>query len=277
MTVHNSTMHRWYTYDTDIAFFNSRTSGGTFWLGRLIGVADYGDNPNNHPIVLKLETGGESDYFVSFNCARGINVDVQLASNHGTLHRVKDGDGMTYSQSTLITTLSGGLNVTVKNWRKSGMDLTIHVIKINLGLSPGYADVKIIFGPQTLTTSETSTTTKSSTVTSSSLQVTFDSGTTYSTSWSGYIAEDDSLIKFPTKVNLYIGSGSDELYLGYKDGEVHLLRKSSSGDVNIVVSIAKGGSQVIMNWRFLGYGLLIEVRENDIDKFPSVNLLFRPE
>ena len=269
MTVHNSKIHSWYTDDTDIALFNSGTSGGTSWRGKIIGVADYGNNPSNFPIMLKLETGGGSDYFVSFNRATGVNSEVQEASNRVTLHRVEDGDGMRYSQSTLIATLYNGRSATVENWRMSGIDLTIKVIDINIASSPAYADVMIIFGPQTITTSST---VKSS---SPAPDVTFDSGTTSSTSWSGYIAEENSgLFDFPTKVNLSTGGSiSGGLYLMYKDGVVNLLH-SSSGDVNVMASIAKGEEEIITNWRYSG-NLLIEVGENSNDEFAIVSLQFR--
>lgn len=280
MIVHNSTMHRWYTDDTDIAFFNSGTSGGTSWRGNIIGMADYGYNPSNFPIILKLETGGGSDYFVSFNRATGVNSEVQEASNRVTLHRVDDGDGMSYSQSTLIATLYDGQSATVENWRKSGIDLTIKVIDINVASSPGYADVMIIFGSQTITTTSSTitTTTTSSTIKSSSpaADATFDSGTTSSTSWSGYIAEENSgLFNFPTKVNLSTGGSiSGELYFMYEDGVVNLLH--SSGDVRVMASIAKGEKEIISNWRYSGYDLLIEVGDNSNDELASLSLQFRP-
>ena len=59
----------------------------------------------------------------------------------------------------------------------------------------------------------------------------------------------------------------------YKDGVVNLLH-SSSGDVNVMASIAKGEEEIITNWRYSG-NLLIEVGENSNDEFAIVSLQFR--
>ncbi len=142
----NSTTHSWYTDDTDIAFFNSGTSGGSSWRGKIIGVADYYNNPSNFPIMLKLETGGGADYFISFNRARGVNSEVQQAKNQVTVYQVDSGDGTRYSKSMLKIALSSGRSATIENWRRSGKDLTIKVNTISTYSSPGYADVQVSFG-----------------------------------------------------------------------------------------------------------------------------------
>ena len=141
-----TTMHSWYTDGTDIAYFNSGTAGGTSWRGNIIGVADYNNNPSNYPIILKLETGGGSDYFVSFNRDTGINADVQQAHDQVTVYQVSNGDGVSYSKSMLKAALRSGRSATVENWRRSGKDLTIKVHSINTSSSPGYANVQISFG-----------------------------------------------------------------------------------------------------------------------------------
>ncbi len=141
-----TTMHSWYTDGTDIAYFNSGTAGGTSWRGNIIGVADYNNNPSNSPIILKLETGGGSDYFVSFNRDTGINADVQQAHDQVTVYQVSNGDGVSYSKSMLKAALSSGRSATIENWRRSGKDLTIKVHSINTSSSPGYANVQISFG-----------------------------------------------------------------------------------------------------------------------------------
>ena len=302
---HNSTEYSWYTADTDIAFFNSGTTGGTSWSGRLIGMSDYGNNPYNHPIILKLETGTGSDYFVSFNRAGGVNSEVQEANDLVLIHRVEGGHGTEYSQSMLTSTLYGGRTGTIENWRKSGIDLTVMVNEINLWSSPAYADVLIKFGetttttttstttttPETTTTTETPTTTTSTTTktpetttttstVTSSYHVTFDSGTTSSTSWSGYIAEEGSNFAgsdFPTRVHLYSGS-SNTLYLEYKDEQLYFQSKRSTGDVYTMGAIPVGGSELVANWRYSGYDLAIEVGETEYtNEYARVKLVFRPE
>jgi hypothetical protein len=305
LIVHNSTKYSWYTADTDVAFFNSGTTGGTSWSGRLIGMSDYGNNPYNHPIILKLETGVGSDYFVSFNRAGGVNSEVQEANDLVLIHRVEGGHGTEYSQSMLMSTLYGGRTGTIENWRKSGIDLTVMVNEINLWSSPAYADVLIKFGetttttttstttttPETTTTTETPTTTSltttktpettttTSTVTSS-YYATFDSGTTSSTSWSGYIAEEGSNFAgsdFPTRVHLYSGS-SNTLYLEYKDEQLYFQAKRSTGDVYTMGAIPVGGSEFVANWRYSGYDLAIEVGETEYtNEYARVKLVFRPE
>ena len=301
--MHNSTKYSWYTADTDVAFFNSGTTGGTSWSGRLIGMSDYGNNPYNHPIILKLETGVGSDYFVSFNRAGGVNSEVQEANDLVLIHRVEGGHGTEYSQSMLMSTLYGGRTGTIENWRKSGIDLTVMVNEINLWSSPAYADVLIKFGetttttttstttttPETTTTTETPTTTKSTTTktpetttstVTSSYYVTFDSGTTSSTSWSGYIAEEGSNFAgsdFPTRVHLYSGS-SNTLYLEYKDEQLYFQAKRSTGDVYTMGAIPVGGSEFVANWRYSGYDLAIEVGETEYtNEYARVKLVFRPE
>ncbi len=98
--------------------------------------------------MLKLETNGESDYFVGFNRAAGINSDVVQAGNRVTVYQVQDGDGMKYSTSSLKGSLGSGNRMVVDGWRSTALDLVIVVNEINTSASPGYADVEITFGPQ---------------------------------------------------------------------------------------------------------------------------------
>jgi len=303
--VHNLTEYSWYTADTDVAFFNSGTTGGTSWRGRLIGMSDYGNNPYNHPIILKLETGTGSDYFVSFNRAGGVNSEVQEANDLVLIHRVEGGHGTEYSQSMLMSTLYGGRTGTIENWRKSGIDLTVTVIEIDLWSSPAYADVLIKFGetttttttstttttPETTTTTDTpttttltstetpETTTTTSTVTST-YDVTFDSGTTSSTSWSGYTAKEGSDFAgsdFPTRVYLYSGS-SNRLYLEYKDEQVYFQVMRSTGDMYTMGTIPVEGSELVRNWRYSGYDLAVEVGETEYtNEYVRLKIVFRPE
>ncbi|KAL3768912.1 hypothetical protein ACHAW5_008827 [Stephanodiscus triporus] len=260
----------WYTADTDIAYYNSGIMGGTSWRGRLIGVADYDNNPSNYPIILKVETGSGSDYFVSFNRATGINSEVQEAGDMVAIYRVDGGDGLVYSQSMLKATLSDGRSTTIENWRKSGLDLTINVIEINTWSSPAYADVEVLFGTQGMAYMQTS----AATMTSTSSTVTFDSGTTDSKTWTGYIATMDSgETSFPTRVNLYTGSATS-VYLEYRDGEVFIM-KDSSGNESEIGKIWEWSTEIVEDWRYTGYDLSIEVKEANAE-YASVELVFRP-
>jgi hypothetical protein len=277
--VHNSTMNRWYTADTDIAYFNSGTAGGTSWSGRLIGVADYGNNPNKYPIMVKIEVGGASDYFVSFNRARGINSEVQQAHDQVVIYQVDSGDGKTYSKSMMKAALRGGRQATIENWRKSGKDLTIKVIKINTSSSPGYAEISILFGPQ-ITTSEISMVSETSALTTSILStVIFDSGTTESKRWTGSIAalnESSGRVSsnnnYPVAVRLYTGDAS-EWYIEYKDGDVFLDKVLFSGDGYNTSTLKPGQPETISNWRNSGYDLVIVVKDIS-DEYASIEITF---
>ena len=48
------------------------------WTGKIIGVAEYDNNPTNDPIIIKLVSGSGSsggDWFIGFNRAIGRNAD----------------------------------------------------------------------------------------------------------------------------------------------------------------------------------------------------------
>ena len=60
--------------------------------GEVIGLADYKNNPNNRPIVVKLESLG-------FNRAVGINKDTAAARDKVTV-MVAGSDGIGYSRSS---------------------------------------------------------------------------------------------------------------------------------------------------------------------------------
>ena len=146
----------WYNEnDFDTRVWNSGTVGGTQWSGAIIGIADYNNNPNSRPVVVKLESGGPDDLFVGFNRAKGINIDVADARNQVTVTEAGN-DGLGYSQSFLKATLSQGESYRVVNWRGTGVDMTIYVHEINLSANPGYADVTMSFGdPQIHQTTST--------------------------------------------------------------------------------------------------------------------------
>ncbi|KAL3770178.1 hypothetical protein ACHAW5_009273 [Stephanodiscus triporus] len=270
----------WYTADTDIAYFNSGIMGGTSWRGRLIGVADYDNNPSNYPIILKLETGGGSDYFVSFNRDSGVNSEVQQASDQVPIYQVAGGDGMTYSKSILKAALREGRSATVENWRKSGLDLTIKVIEINTWSSPAYADVEVLFGTQGMAYMQTSAATMTST-TSTSSTVIFDSGTTESKRWTGSIAalnenddRESSNNNYPIFVHLYTGD-THTWYITYKEGGVYLKTKDSSGYVSMKGMLEQGQSETVSNWRNSGHDLSIVVSKKS-DDYASIEITFRP-
>ncbi len=61
----------WYNdnnYDTEV--WDSGKAGGTYWAGTILGIADYQNNPDARPVVVKIESGASQDLFVGFNRAR---------------------------------------------------------------------------------------------------------------------------------------------------------------------------------------------------------------
>ena len=94
----------WYSR-SDIATFYSGRTGGTSWHGKIVGVGEYDQNPNNHPIVLKIETGRGSDWFVGLNRAAGPNSHAVQFQDIVTLYKVKSGNGRRYSHSFLKASL----------------------------------------------------------------------------------------------------------------------------------------------------------------------------
>ena len=135
----------WYNSDF-IAHFNSGVAGGASWVGTLIGITDYNNNPSGHKIMVKLEVGSGADYFIGFNRASGINSDSAQGRNKVVVHKVQDGDGKTYSKSFLKGIIAAGNKMTINNWRKSGKRLVIQVLQINTAASPAFARVKITLG-----------------------------------------------------------------------------------------------------------------------------------
>ncbi|KAL3805806.1 hypothetical protein HJC23_007767 [Cyclotella cryptica] len=136
----------WYSEDHAISW-DSGKSGGSSWAGRIIGAAEYDVNSASFPIAIKLITGSSRDLFVGFNQrAVGPNADNQQASDQVTI--IEAGNGYDYAQSYLQATLASGQTQSFPNWRGSNHALTVTVNEINTAVSPGYAYIKIAFGPQ---------------------------------------------------------------------------------------------------------------------------------
>ncbi len=130
----------WYNQDS-IVEFDSDTNGS--WAGRVIGVAEYQNNPHSWPLVVKLESGTPNDLFVGFNRFTGINVSSRYARDMVTIVEAGN-DGLGYSQSTVRAVLSQGDTYTIPDFRLGGY-LTISVKQINLQYNPGYADIAIAY------------------------------------------------------------------------------------------------------------------------------------
>lgn len=132
-------------YKGSIQVWDSGTIGGTNWRGTIVGIADYENNPDSRPVVVKLESGTSTDLFVGFNRAKNLNMGVLDARDQVTIVQAGN-NGIGFSQSYLKAILSQGESFRVTNWRGSGVDLTIYVEEIDLSTDPGYADVVMRFG-----------------------------------------------------------------------------------------------------------------------------------
>ena len=109
------------------------------WNGTIIGIADYASNTLRRPVVIKIETGTDTDQFIGFNCATGVNSDNDEADNAVTM--VETGNnGAGYSQSFLKTSLTtNGLSYTYTNWAGTGDDLVLTMHSKDLSPAPGMA------------------------------------------------------------------------------------------------------------------------------------------
>ena len=131
-------------YEDSVITWNSGSTNPKLWSGKVVGLADYDNNPLNHPVSIKLTTGTNTDYFLGFNRAKGVNSDNKQASDQVTI--IETGaNGIGYSQSFLTATLLQGQSYTFSNWQGSGKDMVVSVKTIDLNADPGFADVSLNF------------------------------------------------------------------------------------------------------------------------------------
>ena len=117
-----------------------------FWSGTIVGIADFDNNPDQYPVVVKIETGTSTDQFINFNRAKGVNSQNDEADNEVTIVETgSNGEG--YSQSYLKAHLVQGEVYTYVNWAGTGQNLvvTANVINISTG-STDYAEVTVCLG-----------------------------------------------------------------------------------------------------------------------------------
>ena len=114
------------------------------WSGTLVGVADFSNNSDGHPIVVKLETNTNADYFIGFNRATGANSQNDEGDDQVTVIQVTGGNGLGYSQSFLRARLTQGGTYTIENFPNAGgATLSIRADAINIGTNPGLAQVTV--------------------------------------------------------------------------------------------------------------------------------------
>lgn len=117
------------------------------WFGTIIGIADFDNNPKQHPVVVKIETKKSTDQFIAFNRAIGVNRDNVEADDEVTIVET-GGNGEIYSQSYLKAHLRQGETYTYPDWANSGKNLIVkaNMININTGNNAGYAFVQVCLG-----------------------------------------------------------------------------------------------------------------------------------
>eukprot|EP00546_Thalassionema_frauenfeldii_P009624 CAMPEP_0178912114 /NCGR_PEP_ID=MMETSP0786-20121207/10078_1 /TAXON_ID=186022 /ORGANISM="Thalassionema frauenfeldii, Strain CCMP 1798" /LENGTH=568 /DNA_ID=CAMNT_0020584651 /DNA_START=624 /DNA_END=2327 /DNA_ORIENTATION=+ len=119
-------------YDDRKATFDASMVVQTY---RMVGIANYDNNPEQLPVVIKLETGTSTDQFIAFNRAMGVNSDNDEADDEVTIVQTgSNGEG--YSQSFLQATLRQGESHTITNWVGTGQNLIISVIDIDQDTNP---------------------------------------------------------------------------------------------------------------------------------------------
>lgn len=131
-------------YDGSIGVVDPLVSS---WTGKMVGVADFLNNPENLNVVMKIESGTSTDLYVGFNRATGINSQNDLCDNCVTIIQTGS-NGLGYSQSWNVINPKGGMNtvgekLSIGNFGGSGSDLIIEVLNIDLTSNPGTATVFI--------------------------------------------------------------------------------------------------------------------------------------
>jgi hypothetical protein len=145
----------------------------------LVGIANY-DIRNSQQVILKIETGTDTDQYVGFNRAIGINQDnggtdvTKRAVFRDKVTVVQTGlNGAGFSLSYLNATLAATESFVYPNWAATGHDLAITAESIDLSSNPAVANVSLCLGsctgPCTTTTTaappSTTTTTAGTTTT----------------------------------------------------------------------------------------------------------------
>merc|ERR1719221_2027179 len=114
----------------------------TEWSGRLIGIASYAEAGTGMYVVLKVETGTDTDYYVSFNYKSGINAGTLEGANKVMIHTT-GGDGSGYSESRIEAKLGGGESFAIPNFGGMSEIVTITFDSKDMDTSPPSAQVTV--------------------------------------------------------------------------------------------------------------------------------------
>ena len=131
-------------YSDHIRVWNSGNSQPNAKIETLIGIADFGNNKSNLPVVVKLETNNADDIFVGFNRVRGINSAAKDAIDKVTVI-IQGNDGIGYSPSMMLAELAAGETYTINDWQSSRKNMVITVNNIRKGSDPWTAEVEFNF------------------------------------------------------------------------------------------------------------------------------------
>ena len=131
----------WYTENTIII----TPSGDYSWSGSMIGIAEFANNTDEHPVIIKIETGTDTDQFIAFNRATGFNVDAydKRAGDAVTMVEASR-NGLGYSKSLLKAILKyDGDSYTYLNWADRGVDLVLTMVSRDLEVIPATTVISI--------------------------------------------------------------------------------------------------------------------------------------
>jgi hypothetical protein len=132
-------------YDSSTIVINPRDN--LSWTGIVVGIADFQNNPQNNPVIVKIETRTGTDQFIAFNRATGINRDNKQASDEVTVVEAGE-NGEWFSQSLLRATLKQEEQYVFTKWDGTNdLMVTAKVVNINTGADAGYAEVSVCLGP----------------------------------------------------------------------------------------------------------------------------------
>jgi hypothetical protein len=142
-------------YGSNRKTIDPRQGSGT-WSGTIVGIANYDTNPEDYPVIIKIETGTGADQFIGFNRAMGVNRHNDEADDEVTIVETSGGGGgESAAQSYLKAHLVQGEEYVYPNWDDSGMNLIIKANKIHIDNSTaasaaavgyGYAEVQVCLG-----------------------------------------------------------------------------------------------------------------------------------
>ena len=105
----------WYTSKSKVI------SPGELFIAKLYGIVDFNNTASSF-VLFKINDSSETDFYVAYNRASGINSGTQEAPNKVTITRAA-GEGTSYAESELVAKLSAsgtwtgivsGRSVTVK-------------------------------------------------------------------------------------------------------------------------------------------------------------------